>query len=170
MDALRWVGDVLLGLGMAAASLTLQWYPSYQTTSFSDFTYFTWDPTALPATALWYSAFGASGANIPPKYLSVQALGDGSQWTWTWMYAGLTFSMPPGPVTVQQLMTAINNDTKRSITEDQYQQITGYSWKAEDGKSLTLRQAMVDNQAQYSLTNMYQGIQVISPGVMYIQA
>ena len=148
-------------------SLNLQWVPGWMTTSFNDSTYFTWNPTTPPVNAVWYGAFDAAGSSMPSKYLGVQVVADGSKWVWQFAYCQLTFTMPAGPVSLAQAMAAVYQSTQRVITADQYQAMTGTPWVA---APLTLGQAMTDLQAQYGAAATFQGLSIIAPGVLLIEA
>ena len=149
-------------------NLNLLWLPGWLTTSFNDGSYFSWDSTTAPTNAVWYGSFDSAGGNMPAKYFGVQAVADGSKWSWQFVYCNITFSMPAGPATLLQVMTAIYQSTQRAITTDQYQEITGSAWAAATGKVLTLGQAIRDTQAQYGQPVSFQGLGIIAPGVLMV--
>ena len=156
----------------AAPPLALTWIPGWLTTNFNDGTYFRWDHTTAPTNAKWFPSFDADAsntpANLPTKYYTLQVVADGSAWTWQWVYCNFSVTMPAGPLTLLQAMTTLYEDTKRQITSDQYQQITGTAWQSPDAP--TLARAIIDNQAQYNQPVAFTGFTAVSPSSLYILA
>lgn len=153
-------------------SLSIVWSPGYLCTSFNDNSWVQWDYTQPPTTAVWFSTWDSRGGSLPARYQTLQVVGDGSKYTWTFNYGSpaFSFSMPAGPATLGQVMAAIYQATLKPVTASEYQSATGFQYAGSTPDRITVGQTIIDNLGQWSCAVSFTGLSIVSPGVIVIEA
>lgn len=143
---------------MARLALT---YNGVQTMPvFNDGTILYWNPTRPVDTAQCTQYFADTPCSLPETHADVQVLTDGATHPLK-LYNGATVPLPPGPVSLRQLMSAVHEAvTATAITEGEYAHMTGviYDKAAHHDAQPTLAIAMADAAMLHSYSNYFHGI------------